>query len=57
MLSWKNTGENGEDEADNLMHFCFALDCAIRNGTDPFSSIFQFGFMAGELTLGRCRHR
>lgn len=45
ILSWKNAGENGEDEADNLMHFCFALECTIRNGTDIFSSIFQFGFL------------
>lgn len=36
MLSWKNAGENGEDEADSLMLFCFALDCAIRNGINTF---------------------
>lgn len=26
MLSWKNAGENGEDEGDNVMLFCFVLD-------------------------------
>lgn len=40
MLSWKNAGENGEDEVDNLMHFRYALDSTIRNETDIFLSIF-----------------
>lgn len=45
MLSWKNAGENGEDDADNLMHFCFALECTVRNRIDIFSSISQSGFL------------
>lgn len=44
-LSWKNAGENGEDEANNLTHFCFALECIIRNGIDIFSSVSQSGFL------------
>lgn len=36
MLSWKFEGENEEDEAGNVMLFCFALYCTIRNGINTF---------------------